>query len=250
MNIWQVINSFILDWQGQPDVLPSSGRGVALDLGCGSAQRYRGKIEKAGFKWVGLDLSPGHGDRVTIGDAHVLPFPDESFDCIVCPGTLQYLSRPWVALQEVHRCLKRGGDFVGNVALLGPWPSQWMGYTCYYGFHPDGLDFLLRDSGFVDVNLYPGILGSVLVTRQWWNVLLGGRRGEKIAFSFVNKLLFRLPLGIYLVAGGLKRALFGENADYRKTLEWLKGRAALEFAGHIYFSARKEGGLSDEHPNS
>ncbi len=250
MSTWQIVNSFILDWRGQPDVLPFSGSGIALDLGCGPKQGYREKIEKAGFKWVGFDLSPGQGDRTVIGDAHILPFKDESFDCIVCNSVLQCLSRPWVAMREIHRCLKPGKDFVGIVALLDPWPSQWVEYPCYYSFYPDGLEFLLRDSGFVDVNLHPGTLGSFVITRQWWNVLLGGRRGEKIVFSFMGKLLFKLPLGVYLVARRIKSAVFGENADYRKTLEWLKGRAALDFTAHIYFSARREDRLSDEHSDS
>jgi len=52
------------------------------------------------------------GVRVTFehGDAADLPFPNDQFDFIVCRAAFKNFSRPLVALNEMHRLLKRGGS--------------------------------------------------------------------------------------------------------------------------------------------
>ena len=52
------------------------------------------------------------GVRVTFehGDAADLPFPNDRFDFIVCRAAFKNFSRPLVALNEMHRLLKRGGS--------------------------------------------------------------------------------------------------------------------------------------------
>lgn len=44
------------------------------------------------------------------GDAADLPFPDDQFDCVVCRAAFKNFSRPLVALNEMHRVLKPGGN--------------------------------------------------------------------------------------------------------------------------------------------
>jgi ubiquinone/menaquinone biosynthesis C-methylase UbiE len=44
------------------------------------------------------------------GDAADLPFPDDQFDFIVCRAAFKNFNRPLVALDEMHRVLKRGGS--------------------------------------------------------------------------------------------------------------------------------------------
>ena len=46
-----------------------------------------------------------------------LPFPDNSFDCIVMAEVLEHLPYPMITLGEIKRVLKKDGKFIGNLPL-------------------------------------------------------------------------------------------------------------------------------------
>jgi len=82
------------------------------------------EIAKRGnFHVVGLDIShtfvriasenarqAGLAIEFRHGDAAHLPFPDESFDFVVCRAAFKNFSDPVGALDEIHRVLKPGGQ--------------------------------------------------------------------------------------------------------------------------------------------
>lgn len=87
-----------------------------LDLGCGYG-RYTRVIPAPCV--VGLDMTQrwlDHGHRHGVenavrGDAHRLPFADDTFDALVSVGLMEYVDRPRV-LAEISRVLKPGGPAV------------------------------------------------------------------------------------------------------------------------------------------
>jgi ubiquinone/menaquinone biosynthesis C-methylase UbiE len=77
------------------------------------------------FRVTGLDISrsfvqiAGENARragveigFRLGDASSMPFPEGSFDLIVCQAAFKNFSRPEGALNEIHRVLREGGTAV------------------------------------------------------------------------------------------------------------------------------------------
>lgn len=82
------------------------------------------ELELAGFKPIGIDLSPFMGrlaknnlriasSKVDIvrAQAQALPFPDKSFDSILATFPSEFIVNP-VTISEVRRTLKSGGNIV------------------------------------------------------------------------------------------------------------------------------------------
>lgn len=100
-----------------------------LDLGCGAGVTSA-KIYSRGFNIIGVDISSPlcnladkncekvktSGNKTKfkfiVGNAEKLDFPDNSFDCVIGLGFLQYLEFPDACLREVYRVLKPGGYFI------------------------------------------------------------------------------------------------------------------------------------------
>lgn len=100
-----------------------------LDVGCGTgivARRVAPRLD--GGRVVGIDVNEGMlavaasagqeaGPAIEWqrGDATDLPFPDGSFDTVLCQQVLQFVGEPGAALAEAHRVLRAGGRLVTSV---------------------------------------------------------------------------------------------------------------------------------------
>ena len=141
-----------------------------LDVGCGEGRHLHGAHVHADVRSVGVDLDEerlvaaregfdeldangndrdgthGAGDGevdsprsdVVVGDALELPFPDESFDAVVCSEVLEHLPEYGPALDEVVRLLRPGGRLGVSVPRYGPERLCWLlsdGYHRVEGGH-------------------------------------------------------------------------------------------------------------------
>lgn len=85
-----------------------TANGIALlDVGCGD-RPYETALQSYTTQYVGLDSRASEGVDV-VGDAGYLPFPDNSFDCVLCTQVLQYVDDPDLSVQEMRRVLRPGG---------------------------------------------------------------------------------------------------------------------------------------------
>ncbi len=105
-----------------------------LDVGCGTGLIARRAATAVGGTGTvcGIDVSPDMIEmartiRVSgaptdwhVGDAAALPFPDGSFDVVLCQMTLMFVGDRQAAVNEIHRVLAPGG----RVAINTPGPIQ------------------------------------------------------------------------------------------------------------------------------
>lgn len=92
-----------------------------LDLGCGAGLFLGWLAVQMEIKCYGFDLSLNslHSAReanttvrLTLGDAELLPYKDNSFDRVSCNGAAHHLLDLRSALNEIHRVLVPGGILV------------------------------------------------------------------------------------------------------------------------------------------
>ncbi len=155
----------------------SGVEGRILNLGCGRRNAARGDRVRE----IGVDIRP-HPAAHARGDAHRLPFADDSFDAVVSMEVLEHLHSPERVVDEVQRVLKPGGRLVLTTRFIfhihGA-PIDYYRYTRY------GLEYLFRD--FADLRVQSQHSGymSFLVTA-----------GRLIAEEAAIFRILALPLGV------------------------------------------------------
>jgi len=80
-----------------------------LDLGCGDGWLTNYLVEQK-FDCVGLDINQETRNRFYKGNANNIPFPDNSFNCIIMIEVIEHIS-PSCYL-EINRVLKDKGLFI------------------------------------------------------------------------------------------------------------------------------------------
>ncbi len=86
-----------------------------LNLGSG-AGLFDGRI-RPHLSTINLDLCV-RGPVHVLGDAHWLPFADESIDAVFSNAVLEHVQRPWRVADEIYRILRPGGRVFINVPFL------------------------------------------------------------------------------------------------------------------------------------
>lgn len=157
------------------DASPSP-RETVLDLGCGN-RPYQWMIPEV--RWVGINPVTDGAEPDLLGDALALPFKDASLDGVLATQVLEHVRRPWVALEEISRCLRPGGWCILTVPMswrLHEEPWDFWRFTRY------GLRGIAEDAGLEvvrideDLGTLPSVLNSfqhVLVGPVWAPVRLG-----------------------------------------------------------------------------
>ena len=87
----------------------------ALDIYCGS-RPYEDLLPKRS-RCIGLDVNDHYGVADVVTD-EFLPFPDQSFDLVLCTEAFQYVPDPAQGIAEIKRVLRPGGRAIITVSLV------------------------------------------------------------------------------------------------------------------------------------
>ncbi len=119
------------DWWTEQMLKRIKCEGRFFDNGCGTGLLLE-KFAKG--KIVGLDISSEmlkyasqHCDELILGNSQQLPFKDECFDGVFCRSLIHHLPKPELAIAEIARVLKPGGEVVfvdTNCSLLSALPRM------------------------------------------------------------------------------------------------------------------------------
>ena len=90
-----------------------------LDLGCGNRRLTEFTVN--------FDLEIA-SDIDVVGDAHQLPFTNNTFDFVICQAVLEHVKAPTTVVDEIYRILKKDGIIYVEVPFL-------------QGFHADPHDY-------------------------------------------------------------------------------------------------------------
>ncbi len=193
-----------------------------LDLGAGSGTSFdRVKKTLGDIEWKGLDIenSPEVSKRSRSDlafytyDGKTFPFEDQTFDLIISKQVMEHVRYPDLVVNEVNRCLKDGGVFIGSVSQLEPYHSYSIqNFTLY------GIVILLESNGLFVEELRPGIDGLSMILRR-----LFGTQYFSSMFSNVEGILNHFISAQYI----------------RKNDVWNENFQKLIYAGHIVWFARK-----------
>lgn len=120
-----------------------------LDAGCGNGRHLCEAFRTPGVSVVGIDLNrkdllgaqgmlclmeQGEDRSWLVAQADVtgLPFPDHSFDVVICSEVLEHVPANRSAIQELLRVLKPGGDLAVTVPRFGPERLCWALSQAYH----------------------------------------------------------------------------------------------------------------------
>jgi dolichol-phosphate mannosyltransferase len=116
-----------------------AGEGAVLDIGCGSS-RIIGGLPPGSVAVDVLQRKLRYARRfkkpLVRGSGFALPFPDESFPCVLCSQVIEHVPKESPILDELCRVLEPGGRLVLGTPDYAKW--QWVYIEKLYGLVPGG----------------------------------------------------------------------------------------------------------------
>lgn len=188
---------------------------LALDLGCGKGI-HKQVIETAGYEYIGMDYDSANA--MVLGDAHSLPFADNTFDFVLSIAVLEHIQYPFLFSSEVFRVLKKDGLFIGSVAFLEGFHSHSYYHHTHYGTYNT-----LSSAGFNNIRVAPN---------PYWHVL---KAQSSRLFLHMPVKISRIITGILYCIHRLWWFLF---RIVKKKVD-IENKRILMFSASFHFVAKK-----------
>lgn len=144
--------------------------GKLLDIGCGTKpyQEFFSKAETYSGLEIDSEKSRKSGIADFFYDGKKFPFPDTSFNALLCNQVLEHVFNPDDFLQEANRILQPKGRLLLTIPFVWDEHEQPYDYARYSSF---GLKALLEKSGF-DILEHRKLCADATVLFQLTNAYL------------------------------------------------------------------------------
>jgi SAM-dependent methyltransferase len=187
-------------------------KGRLLDFGCGS------KPYKPLFtvdEYIGLDFEKtGHdhsNEQIDVFyDGKSIPFPDNSFDSVLCSEVAEHLFDLPMVLEEIKRVIKPGGKILMTTPFV--WPEHETPYD-FARYSRFGLEDVAKKCGLEiyafekEGNFLQAVTQlKVLYFAQW-------AQNGLFKLSFFGRAIFGLIVAMKNTSGRLKSAVFPANHE-------------------------------------
>jgi SAM-dependent methyltransferase len=182
--------------------------GRLLDVGCGR-RPYQELFRTREYVGLEIDTPENRANKQAdyYYDGELLPFPDQSFESVLCNQVLEHVFAPDRLLGEINRVLKPGGLMLLTVPFVWDEHEQPRDYARYSSF---GLKHLLEKNGF-EIKVQNKINADARVLFQLINAYL-----YKILWtrwSPVNLLICVVTMAPFNILGLLLHRLLPGNSD-------------------------------------
>lgn len=118
-----------------------------LDVGCG-LRPYESSFPQGVYIGVDIEVSGRNSELKAPDhyyDGRTLPFPDESFEGVICTQVLEHVPDPGLLLAEMYRVLKPGGRLIMSLPFV--WQEHEAPYD-FFRYTRFGATSLLNRAGF------------------------------------------------------------------------------------------------------
>ena len=154
-----------------------------LDIGKGMREKFD-KIQCQHLETLDVNEYEGYPDIICDLCGDITQTLNKKYDKIICLAVLEHVYNPFMAIENISKLLKDGGEVYGMVPYLYHYhaPND-LKFQDYFRFSKDALSYLFKD--FKEVELYP-IRGKVSTSL---NILLEGKWKRYIEKTKINLLL-------------------------------------------------------------
>lgn len=186
------------------EVIGSANGGICLSIGGGPMRTYP--------QLVNLNIGPFANVDI-VGDAHHLPYADNSVAAVHSEAVFEHLSDPAIAAREVARVLKPGA----KAFICTPFMQAYHGYPHHYqNFTVSGHGHLFEAAGLTVVEQ------GVAVGPTYAVLNLGSVYLREYAPRLLRPVMLMLWGGVILIFSGLDRILLKRpNAHVLASLTYL-----------------------------
>lgn len=183
--------------------------GEVLDVGCGQ-EPYRKYIPAK--RYIGMEIdSPSDGAAPRVADVYYdgrsFPFPDQSFDAVLCSQVFEHVFTPTEFLAEIHRVLRPGGQLLLTVPFVWDEHEQPRDFARYSSF---GLRAVLENAGFEIAACRKSMADSRVLFQLWNAYVFKLTLTRRRSINLLSTVVLMAPINL---AGILFGTLLPRNPD-------------------------------------
>lgn len=177
-------------------------------LNIGSGKRFVGweRLERKMYKKiVNLDISLFPSVDV-VGDAHRLPFRENTFGVVLCQAVLEHTKNPNTVVEEIHRTIKKGGIIYAEVPFVYPYHDAPLDF---YRFSIKGIEQLFSRFSKIDIGVCAGPSSTFnVILNEYLTGLMTGFSENKYLRMFSDFLIGWLIFPVKYID-----LIFGKKAE-------------------------------------